>query len=177
MNSQSVTDILLSLKTLVGEEAFQQSLSAISAKPEKSSAFGVPKEWSKTVQQTADRLNALPEALAEAMPKKKGGRPKMTEEQKAEAKIKRDAKKSAKAEAKAEAEETFEDVPAFTPEKFDLSFYSWEHDGKTYLRNDRGDLLFRDEDGCADWVGRWNGLDIDQSIPEPEDFNGVVMRD
>ncbi|NDG73513.1 MAG: hypothetical protein EBY32_19865, partial [Proteobacteria bacterium] len=75
MNSQSVTDILLSLKTLVGEEAFQQSLSALSAKPEKSSAFGVPKQWANTVQQTADRLNALPASA----PKKKGGRPTKAE--------------------------------------------------------------------------------------------------
>jgi colicin import membrane protein len=120
MNSQSVTQILLNLKTLVGDETFQQSLYAISAKPEKSSAFGVPKQWNKTVQQTVDRLNALPEALpADALPqaatasasKKKGGRPTkaeaeaklaaMTPEErvqaeakKAEAKAKRDAKKA-----------------------------------------------------------------------------------
>ena len=114
MNYQSVTDILLSLKTLVGEEAFQQSLSALSAKPEKSSAFGIPKQWANTVQQTADRLNALPAsgtASGDALPKKKGGRPTkaqaearlaaMTPEErlqaeakKAEAKAKRAAKKA-----------------------------------------------------------------------------------
>jgi hypothetical protein len=111
MNSQSVTDILLSLKTLVGEEAFQQSLSALSAKTEKSSAFGVPKQWANTVQQTADRLNALPASATASASKKKGGRPTkaeaeaklaaMTPEEriqaeakKAEAKAKREAKKA-----------------------------------------------------------------------------------
>jgi colicin import membrane protein len=99
------------LKTLVGEEAFQQSLSALSAKPEKSSAFGVPKQWANTVQQTADRLNALPASGTASASKKKGGRPTkaeaearlaaMTPEErlqaeakKAEAKAKRAAKKA-----------------------------------------------------------------------------------
>lgn len=140
-----------------------------------------------------------PEAAA-----KKGGRPKMTEEQKAAAKLKRDAKKAAAAapvvmvEAEAEAEE-FEEVDdeAQTPtlaaspmvggggsapakatpakkaavvpkkvKKLDLNFRSWEHNGQSFFKNERGDVL--DEDHS--WFGRFNGTTIDETVAEPSDL-------
>jgi hypothetical protein len=58
--------------------------------------------------------------------------------------------------------------------KVDLSFYAWEHDGKSYIKNDRGDVI-EPEEGC--WVGRFDGSKIDESIEEPTDLDGVTMRE
>jgi len=152
---------------------------------------------------------------------KKGGRPKMTEEQKAAAKLKRDAKKSASAtavvaeeqemaaeEAKAEAEaETEAQTPKVAPpptpvakasvikaavplvapkgksvlkkaetaKKLDLSLFSWTFEGVEYYTNDRKDVV---DINTGEWVGRFNGTEIDESVAEPADFaNGVSMRE
>ena len=119
------------------------------------------------------------EADAEEAPaKKKAGRPKMTDEQKAEAK--------AKKEAKAETAAVPAPVAATPPpkkmliqpkapiKKLDLSFYSWEHKDHKYLTNDRGDLIDEEE---GTWVGRFDGTNIDETVPEPDDLGGVTMRD
>lgn len=169
---------------------------------------------------------------------KKGGRPKMTEEQKAAAKVKRDAKKAAavvseEAEMAAE-EEAFEEVEedgaqtpvaappkaavggggsaaaaapkkpaaaavAETPKKpaaaaappapkkaapaapkkaaaakkVDLSLYPWSLDGTDYYTNDRKDVVTL----AGEWVGRWNGVTIDESIAEPADMADAGMRE
>lgn len=118
---------------------------------------------------------------------KKAGRRKMTDDEKAAAAVKRAEKKAAPAAA---AAEEFEDVTAAaaTPpkpkksliapkapvKKADLSFFAWEHNGKNYITNDRGDVI-EPEEGV--WVGRFNGKAIDESVTEPTDLEGVEMRE
>jgi hypothetical protein len=119
----------------------------------------------------------------------KKGRPKMTEEQKAANKLKREAKKSS---APAAAAEEFMDVEESTTPKpavggggsvaaaaapsapkkagkkaLDLNFRIWEHDGQTYVKNERGDVL---SDDGSEWVGRFNGTIIDEEVAEPDDL-------
>ena len=114
-------------------------------------------------------------------PKKKAGRPRKPKAAEAAA---------PEAEApSAEAEFTeVEATPAATPvkakkvvmapkkaaKKVDLSFFPWEHAGKTYITNDRGDVI-EPEEGV--WVGRFNGTTIDESVEEPSDLDGVTMRE
>lgn len=131
------------------------------------------------------------EVVVETKPKK-AGRPKATPEQKA-AKLAEKAQKKAQKPAE-EAEELFTEpaadasvsAPAAMPakaakkpilaakKKVDLSFYPWEHDGKNYIKNDRGDVI-EPEEGC--WVGRFDGKTIDESVEEPTDLDGVTMRE
>ena len=120
--------------------------------------------------------------VADAAAPKKAGRKPMTDEQKAEAAAKRAAKKAEEKAAPAEkaAEEKPEEKAApakkavVLKKKLDLRFYSWEHNGKKYITNERGDVVEPDE---GVWVGRFNGTTIDESIPEPADLEGVEMRD
>lgn len=63
--------------------------------------------------------------------------------------------------------------PAPTAKKVDLSFYSWTHDGKEYYTNDRGDVATTD----FEWVGRFNGTIIDESVPEPADLSEATLRE
>ena len=257
MNSQSITLILSNLKSLVGDEAFNQSLSAMGQKKVKKlseskvvgaegahssasaqKAFKPPSAWNTLVTQTladmkqsgwpswtdakgavwpASRPSVVldkkgvkvsdfvydggehdgkaptpalggmvrashlkgPSASASAKAsdngsvtseKKKGGRPKMTEAQKAEAKLKRDIKKAAAAVNHTEG--LSGGWAELASGKVDLSFYKWEHDGKQYIKNDRGDVIEAEE---GVWVGRFNGSAI-ESIPEPSDLDGVEMR-
>jgi hypothetical protein len=126
-----------------------------------------------------------PVADAAAPAPKKAGRKPMTDEQKAEAKAKREAKKAEAApapETALEAEFTEPPAPkkvaivkkaaAPAPKKVDLRFYAWEHNGKSYITNERGDVV-EPEEGV--WVGRFNGTTIDESVPEPADLEGVEM--
>jgi hypothetical protein len=64
-------------------------------------------------------------------------------------------------------------APEPTAKKVDLSFYSWTHDGKEYYTNDRGDVATTD----FEWVGRFNGTIIDESVAEPADLSEATMRD
>jgi hypothetical protein len=64
-------------------------------------------------------------------------------------------------------------APAPTAKKLDLSFYSWTHDGKEYYTNDRGDVATTD----FEWVGRFNGTIIDESVPEPADLSEATLRE
>jgi hypothetical protein len=131
----------------------------------------------------------------EAEAPKKARKPQ-SEETKAAAAAKRAATKAAKAlpaAPAAPAAEEFEDVPVVaaaplvTPtkakkvivppapvKKLDLSFYAWEFEGKSYITNDRHDVVEPEE---GTWVGRFNGTIIDESIPEPDDLEGIEMRD
>jgi hypothetical protein len=116
-----------------------------------------------------------------------------SEETKAAAAAKRAATKAAKALPAEEAE--FEDVspapvavaPLVTPtkpkkvvapaapvKKMDLSWITWQFEGKDYLTNDRRDVVDPEE---GTWVGRYNGTIIDETIPEPDDIEGIEMRD
>lgn len=131
---------------------------------------------------SADGSATEPEDAAEAQPPsaevkpKRGGRPKMTPEQKAEAKAKRAAKKAG---AGAEAEVV--DLTAGLPEgwaalcsgaaKPDIgAFESCEIEGVSYLRNCRGDLLTAE----GEWVGRIVAGKFDPSVPEPADLAEVT---
>jgi len=168
----------------------------------------------------------------------KKGRPKMTEEQKAEAKVKRDAKKAAAKAAESKEEEEmaaeeagFESVEeeSTTPREppppleeapkasvggakpsavakpsaaspsapksryppppptiagstmskiaagvaskkaekpLDLSLFPWTFKGIEYYTNDRKDVLTKD----LGWVGRFNGIAIDKTVPNPPDM-------
>jgi len=117
----------------------------------------------------------------EAPAKKKAGRPPMTDEQKAAAK----AKKEAKAETAA-VPAPVPAAPATPPakksliqpkapaKKLDLSFIAWEHKGVMYITNDRGDVVNPDD---GTWVGRFDGTDIDETVPEPSDLEAATMRE
>jgi hypothetical protein len=54
----------------------------------------------------------------------------------------------------------------------DLSFFSWTHEGKSYYTNDRGDVVTED----FEWVGRFDGAKIDESVAEPEDLGNATLR-
>ena len=67
-------------------------------------------------------------------------------------------------------------VPAPTPappaKKFDLSLFEWTHEGKDYYTNDRGDVVTTD----FEWVGRFDGKVIDETVPEPTDLSEATIR-
>ena len=74
------------------------------------------------------------------------------------------------------------DVPKAAPKKaafaakkkvVDLYLDPWQHDGKELLKNERGDVMTSD----GEWVGTWNGKEIDESAPEPADFDQLTTRD
>jgi len=62
---------------------------------------------------------------------------------------------------------------AAEPKTVDLKLDPWTHDGTDYLKNERNDVVSID----GEWVGRWNGTEIDESVPEPADFETLTSRD
>jgi len=63
---------------------------------------------------------------------------------------------------------------AKTPKKvIDLILDEWVHEGITYYKNERNDVVSTDNE----WVGRWNGKEIDRSVLEPADFESLTTRD
>lgn len=61
-----------------------------------------------------------------------------------------------------------------TPKKvIDLILDEWVHEGITYYKNERNDVVSTDNE----WVGRWNGKEIDKSADEPADFESLTTRD
>ena len=63
---------------------------------------------------------------------------------------------------------------AKTPKKvIDLFLEEWVHEGITYYKNERNDVVSTDNE----WVGRWNGKEIDRSVLEPADFESLTRRD
>jgi len=60
-------------------------------------------------------------------------------------------------------------APTYTAEQLS-NFTEFEHNGQTYGRNERGDLV----DTESNFVGRWNGKEI-ETIPEPADWNLCVL--
>jgi len=157
---------------------------------------------------TSGAAEAEPVADSEA-PKKKGGRPKMTDEQKAAAKAKKEAKKAAEAAAvtteevemaaeeseDAEADGAQTPVPAPVPapvkkaplvkiapktvakpaaKKLDLSLFHWTFKGTKYLTNDRKDIVDAE---TGEWIGRFDGTKIDESVAEPADLAAAGMRE
>ena len=165
--------------------------SAASAEPKKAGrpkmtaeqkAAAAVKRAAAKASASADQSGSESSAMAEP---KKAGRPKMTAEQKAAAAVKRAAAKASEVKASdAESVQTCSsDVPAgwaellgenITPKKVDLSFYPFKYEDKSLIMNDRGDVVDPEE---GVWVGRLtNGL-LDKSVPEPEDLEGVTMRE
>jgi hypothetical protein len=60
-------------------------------------------------------------------------------------------------------------APTYTAEQLS-NFTEFEHNGQTYGRNERGDLV----DTESNFVGRWNGKEI-ETIPEPADWTLCVL--
>jgi hypothetical protein len=65
--------------------------------------------------------------------------------------------------------------PSAAPTKkaVDLSFYAWEFKGQDYYTNDRSDVVSTE----FDWVGRFNGTTIDETVDAPEDLADARMRE
>lgn len=57
--------------------------------------------------------------------------------------------------------------------KLDLALDLWMHDGVQLFKNERGDVLSLE----AEWVGHWNGVSIDTTVPEPADFDTLYARE
>ena len=165
---------------------------------------------------TSGAAEAEPVADGEAPAKKKSGRPKMTDEQKAAAKAKKEAKKAAEAaaavteevemaaeeleDAEADGAQTPVAAPAPAPvaaapapakkaplvkiapkavpkpaaKKLDLSLFSWTFKGTEYLTNDRKDIV---DATTGEWIGRFDGSKIDESVAEPADLAAAGMRE
>ncbi len=64
-------------------------------------------------------------------------------------------------------------APAPPAKKFDLSLFEWTHEGKDYYTNDRGDVVTTD----FEWVGRFDGKVIDETVPEPTDLSEATLRE
>jgi hypothetical protein len=62
---------------------------------------------------------------------------------------------------------------AAAAKKVDLSLYRWSLDGKDYYTNDRKDVV---DCVTGEWIGRFNGVAIDESIPQPADMEDCGMR-
>jgi hypothetical protein len=52
----------------------------------------------------------------------------------------------------------------------DLNFESWEFEGASYAKNARGDVITEE----GDWVGRFDGTQIDRSVPKPADIDAYI---
>jgi hypothetical protein len=59
-------------------------------------------------------------------------------------------------------------APAPVKKEFDLNFSPWTHDLTEYIKNERGDVLTFPE---AEWVGRFDGKKIDESVARPDDID------
>ena len=137
-----------------------------------SSAEAQPSSADGSATEPEDATEAKPPS-AEQKPKR-GGRPKMTAEQKAEARAKREAKKAGCAAAEVV------DLTAGLPEGWAAlcsgpakpeigAFESCEIEGVSYMRNCRGDLLTPE----GEWLGRMVAGKLDPSVPEPADLADV----
>ena len=160
----------------------------------------VSKQASKKTDKSADADDAASSGSPEE--KKKSGRKKLEDmspeelaahkQKVAERKAKKAAAEAAAAEpaaAEAAAAEPAAAEPAAAapvkkaikvkakvPEeqkKIDLRFYSWSHGGQDYFTNERGDVLSAE----FEWVGRFNGTEIDETVPEPADLENAEMKE
>jgi hypothetical protein len=59
-------------------------------------------------------------------------------------------------------------APAPVKKEFDLNFSPWTYEYSEYIKNERGDVLTFPE---AEWVGRFDGKKIDESVERPEDID------
>ena len=61
--------------------------------------------------------------------------------------------------------------PAPVKKEFDLNFAPWTHEGTEYIKNERGDVLTFEDGEEPEWVGRFDGKTIDESVERPEDID------
>ena len=59
-------------------------------------------------------------------------------------------------------------APVVVKKELDLNFSPWTHEGTEYIKNERGDVLSYPE---AEWVGRFDGKKIDESVARPDDID------
>jgi hypothetical protein len=154
---------------------------ASSAESQPPSADGSATEPEDAAEAKPPSAEAKPPS-AEAKPPsaeqkpKRGGRPKMTPEQKAEAKAKRAAKKAGGGAAPEVVDltvglpEGWAALCSGAPKPDIGAFESCEIEGVSYLRNCRGDLLTAE----GEWAGRIVAGKFDPSVPEPADLAEVT---
>jgi hypothetical protein len=56
---------------------------------------------------------------------------------------------------------------------YDLSFNAWTFNGEDYITNERGDVLSLE----GDWIGRFNGKLIDESVARPTDIDAFLYME
>jgi hypothetical protein len=140
-----------------------------------------PEEQAKTRARAAKRAEVVAaKATGEAPIKPKRV---LTEEQKAKMQAGRKAKKDAAPAA--EPAEVVAEVEAPKPKKvkiatkkpapkvYDLSFNGWAFNGEDYITNERGDVLTLE----GDWMGRFNGKIIDDSVERPTDIDAFLAME
>lgn len=150
-----------------------------------------------------EKLRARAAKRAEVVAKKASGvveeKPKrvMTDEQKAKMKAGREAAKATKAAptpvvtpkpvaapvvaapvvaapvAAPKAKKVKIVAKAPEPKVYDLSFNGWTFNGEDYITNERCDVLTME----GDWVGRYNGKIIDESVERPTDIDAFLSMD
>ena len=59
-------------------------------------------------------------------------------------------------------------APVKVQKPLDLNFSPWTHEADEYIKNERGDVLSYPE---AEWVGRFDGKKIDESVARPDDID------
>jgi len=59
------------------------------------------------------------------------------------------------------------------PKVYDLSFNAWAFNGEDYITNERGDTLTLE----GDWVGRFNGKVIDDTVERPTDIDAFLAEE
>jgi len=59
-------------------------------------------------------------------------------------------------------------APLKVQKPLDLNFSPWTHEETEYIKNERGDVLTFPE---AEWVGRFDGKKIDESVARPDDID------
>jgi len=59
-------------------------------------------------------------------------------------------------------------APVKVQKPLDLNFSPWTHEETEYIKNERGDVLTFPE---AEWVGRFDGKKIDESVARPDDID------
>jgi len=111
---------------------------------------------SKKESDAASVASAAPEPTTEPKPKKAAKKAADTE---AEPKPKKAAKKAAAA------------PEPVAPEP--MVFREWMHEGSDYWKNQRGDVLTAE----MEWVGRWDGIKIDEAFPQPDDLESGTFAE
>ena len=94
------------------------------------------------------------------------------------AKEKRQAAKAAREAAAVASIIPVESLPVKIPVKkakrvYDLGLVEWALGLDKYLTNERGDVLSMD----GEWIGRWNGTEINTAIGEPKDVDMLYIKD